>query len=341
MSGQRTVPLFLFFSACVLAVLALDAGAQPAPERGPRHVDPRWHAITGATLIPQPGQRIENATIVFRDGVVVEVGAGLTPPAGARVHDRTGLTIYAGFVESHLPIEVPAPSEDDRGNHPHRDRVMPQRSALDAAGPDAKLKKEMRSLGFTAAAIAPEDGNFRGQAAVVSLEDDSSETENEGAEVIRASAYQAMSLGRARFRFNPSGPRRSRYPTSQMGAIALIRQTFSDADWHAECLEVFSRNPRLERPMPSDALEALGPGGPGGPLLFLDTRNELEVLRGAKIAAEFQRPMAILGSGNELRRLGPIADAGLPIVVPVAYPEASTMTNTARMPTGPAGSTAM
>ena len=34
---------------------------------------PRTHALVGATLIPSPGQRVENATIVLRDGGVLSV----------------------------------------------------------------------------------------------------------------------------------------------------------------------------------------------------------------------------------------------------------------------------
>ena len=90
-------------TAGVLAGLLLLTGLATAqdfaPERGLRHVDPRWHALVNATLIPEPGARVEDATVVVRDGVIVSVGAGDEPPAGARVWDCEGLTIYAGFVD--------------------------------------------------------------------------------------------------------------------------------------------------------------------------------------------------------------------------------------------------
>jgi len=321
MRQSRTRLLFL---AATLVALASRAPAQPAPERGPREVDPRWHALVGATVVPAPGERLEDATIVMRDGVIVAVGRDVRAPAGARVRDLTGFTVYPGLVEAHLPVDAPAPDADAAGIHPHAGRVMPQRSALDGPGPDADTREALRSLGFTAAAISPRGGNLRGTAAVVTLADPDPDSEGTPANVLSHRAYQEVSLERARFGGPRSGrARRSSYPNSQMGAIALVRQTLSDADWYHECLEVYLRAPlRHEPPDPSDALDALGPGGPGSTPLWLDASDELELLRGAKIAAEFQRPMVLLGSGTEFRRLRAVADTGLPIVVPLRFPDA-------------------
>ena len=54
-------------------VVAPDAHTQEAPLRGPRKIDPRWHALVGARLIPEPGTVLENATLVLRDGVIEEI----------------------------------------------------------------------------------------------------------------------------------------------------------------------------------------------------------------------------------------------------------------------------
>ena len=40
-------------------------------------------AITGATIYPTPTQKLEDATIVIRDGKIVDVGR-VAVPAGAR-----------------------------------------------------------------------------------------------------------------------------------------------------------------------------------------------------------------------------------------------------------------
>ena len=112
--GPRALGAALTLALAVWAgtALAPAALAQPAPERGPREVDPRWHAIVGATVVPEPGRSLEDATIVLRDGVITEVGPGIEAPAGARVHDGRGLTVYAGFIDPYVPVEAAMPSAD-------------------------------------------------------------------------------------------------------------------------------------------------------------------------------------------------------------------------------------
>lgn len=314
-TGLATV---FWLAGTLTLLLASGVQAQPAPERGPRHVDPRWHAITGATVIPRPGESIENATIVIRNGIVRSVVANGDAPAGARVHDLAGHTIYAGFLESHVSVDAPTPPADARGNHPHSGRITPQRRATDGSGLDDATRSALRELGFAAAAIAPRDGNLRGLSAIVTLADPGDDLSHDAVEVVRDDVYQTMSFDRASFR----GGGGARYPTSQMGAIALLRQTFSDADWYHECRAAIAREPsRFEPLAPSDALDALGPAGSAGTPILFDSRSELELLRAAKIANEFQRPMMLLGSGTEFRRVDALAALGMPILVPLAFPE--------------------
>ncbi|MGB0331032.1 MAG: amidohydrolase family protein [Planctomycetota bacterium] len=45
-------------------------------------------------------------------------------------------------------------------------------------------------------------------------------------------------------------------------------------------------------------------------------------MRAARLADEFNRPMMVLGTGTEFRRLDAVLAAGLPLVLPVNYPEA-------------------
>ena len=197
----------------------------PQPERGPRNVDPRWHALVHARVIPEPGRVIEDATIVVRDGVIQWVTAGGTPPPGARVWDYTGRTIVAGFVESHYLVETPLPPEDAKGNHWNHSMVTPQRSALDGDGISEEDRAELRGLGFTSAAIAPRGGMFRGISALVALGDDNTEVADRSAEIIEPALYQDATLARARFSWSSDGPNRAAYPTSSMGSVALMRQT--------------------------------------------------------------------------------------------------------------------
>ena len=59
----------------VLAALLLSPVllSQDPPADGPRQVDPGWHALVNATAITRPGQTVQDATIVLRDGLIVSV----------------------------------------------------------------------------------------------------------------------------------------------------------------------------------------------------------------------------------------------------------------------------
>lgn len=290
--------------------------AQDEPLRGPRKIDPRWHALTHARLIPSPGALVEDATIVLRDGVIVSVETGGEAPAGARVWDCSGLTVHAGFVEMYAGVEAPLPDATGLGGYWQSEKVVPQRSALDGERLIDSEVESLRGAGFTAAAIAPSDGVLGGSSAVVALGAGEGDVAAATPEVIEDGVYQTLAFRRASWGSEGS----LAYPNSEMGAIALIRQALMDADHHAACLGVDATDVTgHEPPQPNEALDALRRGG--APFLF-NASSELQLLRAARLADEFNRPVMVLGSGTEFRRLDAVLAAGLPLVIPVNYPEA-------------------
>ena len=91
----------------LLGIAALAAGSLEAqqssrtqPITGLRDNSTGYHALVGARVVTAPGQVLTNATIVVRNGLITAIGAGMTPPAGARVWDLKGLTVYPGFIDA-------------------------------------------------------------------------------------------------------------------------------------------------------------------------------------------------------------------------------------------------
>ena len=74
------------------------------PVTGIRDNGTGFHALVGARVVTSPGQVLENATIVVRDGLIQSVGRNDQPPAGARVWDLAGLTVYPGFIDAHADL---------------------------------------------------------------------------------------------------------------------------------------------------------------------------------------------------------------------------------------------
>lgn len=291
------------------------------PPNGPRRTDPAtgWHVLTNATVHVKPGTVLERATVVVHDGLIESVleasDQGYQPPAGAHVRDGLGMHVYAGFIEPFVEVEVPRPDPSAPGTH-WNPRVMPQRGALDkgAKGIDEKTAQTLRSMGFTAAAIVPKGGLIRGTSALVSLAAASADPSDAQPRVYADRVYQAMSLdaGDGFGSDRQDDARWVRYPDSQMGAIALVRQTLMDADWQARAREAGAVTE------PAGALDAIAPSLKT-PLLF-DTRDELEAIRSLTIAKEFSRGAMVLGSGREYRRLEALLAFKPQMIVPLNFP---------------------
>jgi len=285
------------------------SGPHTPPPNGPRRADPTAHILSNATVHVAPGETIERAQVTIRDGRIEWVGSlsGRTIALdGYRVWDCTGLHVYPGLIDPYVEVEAPELDADAAGAH-WNDNVTPQRRVTSGDGIPAADASALRKLGFVAAGLAPNSGTFRGAGAVVSLAEPPEEGSAAEPPVYNEDTYQALSLA--------SGGRGGGYPSSQMGAIALVRQTLLDADWRETVRETADVEP--------SCLDELSRRH--DPLLLFTVRDELEALRAAKIGDEFDRPIAIVGSGDEYKRLDAIAELERPFVLPLDYPKAPSL----------------
>ncbi len=297
-------------SPLVVAAAFLAAApclAQTAPVNGMRPAEVRTHAITGATVVVSPLETIEDASIVIRDGVIEAVGPAVLIPANARIHDGTGLTVYAGLIDPAVLVDVSVVT-DGPGAHFCK-RVHPQVAMSELPGPDAALRETLRTLGFTAAAVYPSKGLFRGSGTVIALADQDEHT-------LAYAGRVAMAMGFDR------GDRNDRaYPRSLMGAIAIIRQTLYDARWYGVCLRLWKEGPQgHEPPLRADALAALADVIHGRQQVLFDVSDELNAIRAARLLDEFELDGVLLGSGMEFRRLDAVVAHERTIIVPLNYP---------------------
>jgi N-acetylglucosamine-6-phosphate deacetylase len=301
---------------CLLPISA--AFAQGKPTNGMREADLRTHAIVGATVVTAPGVSLDGVTIVIRDGIIEAVGPGAPVPAGARVWPADGLTVYAGLIDAALLVK-----SGDRPESPGahwNDLVHPEVRLAELDVVSASDRKGLRSLGFTAAAVYPSAGILRGTGAVIALGDNGTL-----ATTYDEAAAMGMGFDTAGGWGNPV------YPGSLMGSIALARQTLLDARWHATCRAVYEAHPEgNEPPAPADALVALDDVLAGRQEVLFDARTELNALRAARLAEEFDLRLVLLGNGLEFRRLDEISGLGVPVIVPLSYPKRPDATSLAR-----------
>jgi len=303
-------------AAAVLLAVAAEAPAQTRPIVGIRERPPTVHALVGATVVTEPGQSLDGATIVVRNGIITDVGTSVKVPSDAQVDELDGFTIYAGFIEpwSSLPLAEPSAQQ---GAEYWNQEVRPELDAAALYRPDTdetkKAVAELRKLGFTAAVIAPGAGVVRGQSTLVGLGDGV-------AGEVAVQDRVGLHLG-----FPSRGRGRSRgYPSSLMGAIALIRQSFLDAQWYDAAQKAYAAQPDQKRPETNLALAALAPFAAGQGRLLFETGNALNLLRAQRIAREFNLTMIYKGSGDEYQQIDRIVAGGArpTIIVPLNFPEA-------------------
>ena len=333
-----------FLTLAVTAVPLTTLSAQQAPVVGMRPSDAARCAIVGAKVLVSPGVTLEKATILIRDGIIEAIGAEIATPAGYRVFDGAGKTVFAGFIESALVIDsTDAQSAALRAVGAHwNQNVTPEVSGTALIIPDATLES-LRAQGFTIARLLPEDGIFRGSSDLRLLAKTSERvlarelggvtvqlvgpvTRDFSQFMGQTPVTPGVSTPSNPFAPGARGDRDSRFPSSLMGSYALMRQTFMDAAWRRDCL---AANTATTLPVEDqNALDALQPLLAGTHGIIIDASDELEAARMMRLAQAQapNAPLTVLGSGLEFRGQQELvalaANMHAAFIIPIEFPQA-------------------
>ena len=308
----RAILSFLGFTLLLTGGVEAQQATRTEPVTGIRDNGTGFHALVGARVVTAPGQVLDGATIVIRNGLIQRVGRNMQPPAGARVWDLDGLTIYPGFIDAHADLGMDAvPEGGDVGPTHWNPQVRAWFSTTMNLQDDADRRAALRSQGFGTALVVPKQGIFRGTASVVNLGDTGVRDR-----VLRPDLAQAMGFQRS---FQLGGA----YPNSPMGTIALMKQTFMDADWYVRAWGAYEASGRaFLPPETSAALAALEDAVRGDQPIVFETGSEEEYLRAHKLAAEYGLDAWYRGSGQEHRILDVLRGRTDPLIIPLSFPDA-------------------
>jgi imidazolonepropionase-like amidohydrolase len=185
-------------------------------------------AITGGRLLTVSHGTIENGVLLIDDGKISAVGeAGkVTIPAGAEIVDAHGLTVYPGLIDPETNFGLTEIESDQNSNDlaEPSDEIMPHMHVADAFHSETELIPVARLNGITNAVVAPASNDtIAGQDIFIQLA---------GADrdqmIMGRNVALAMNYGAEQRRRGGRGGK-TEYPSTRMGLITQLRQTFLDA----------------------------------------------------------------------------------------------------------------
>jgi imidazolonepropionase-like amidohydrolase len=131
-------------------------------------------AITGGKVYTMAGAPIENATVLIRDGRIVQVGANVAVPADARRIDASGKWVTPGLINAGTQLGLIEVSQEPgtrdvsaRG----KEGVAAAFNVWEGMNPASVMIAPARAEGITTVILGPEGGLISGQAAAVDLVD--------------------------------------------------------------------------------------------------------------------------------------------------------------------------
>lgn len=289
-------------------------GQETFPTNGPADEREGFHAFTNATIVVAPGNIIENGNLIIRDGKVLSVGKSKAPK-GAVIHNLEGKTIYPSFIELNSDYGVaevklpenpkkrgPQPNSYKKGAYGWNQAIHPEMDASTHFTINKDEAEKLRKNGFGIALSHIQDGIARGTGGLVALGDD-----NENNQLLYANISQHFSFDK--------GSSTQNYPSSLMGSIALLRQSYYDAQWYKNNSPQ-QTNLSLNAWNNNSSLPA-----------FFTVDDVLNIFRANKIADEMNRDYIFIGNGDAYQKMEQIIKVSPHLVIPLNFPKAYEVEN--------------
>ncbi|MGC6479504.1 MAG: amidohydrolase family protein [Flavobacteriaceae bacterium] len=267
------------------------------------------HAFTNASIHVDSKTLYNNATLLIQNDRILAVGTNVEIPSNAVVHSLEGKHIYPGFVELHSNFGISSPKAApsrgrsaqytaDREGYYWNDHIQSTYDPTSDFSFDTKQAANLRKMGFGLVNTHRKSGIHRGTSLLVAPAENST------------NAYRIRQTGVAEhYSFQKSKASRQSYPSSVMGAIALLRQLHADAKWYAQG-NVTSTDLSLEALKKQKNLSKI-----------FETKNTLNTIRAARLGKELGLDFAVLSDGRAYEHLSELKKIRPTLIVPIDFPK--------------------
>ena len=300
--------VLLFWS--FFGLLSLSAQDYFPKNDGVKSKNTNFTALVNAKIFITPTNQIENGVLLIQEGRVIQVGAEVKLPQNSVIIDLKGKSIYPSFVDIYSDFGIAKTKRKNGGSRSAQymasregfywnDHVRPEQNAIDQFKYDDKTAKSLLEAGFGVVNTHIQDGIVRGTGALIALDSKGSDSQR----ILSDQSAQYTS-------FSKSVLSQQSYPSSIMGAMALLRQLNHDSDWYKK-----GNIPTKDR-----SIEAFNENK--NKVQIFEAGSRANALRADVVGDAFGVQYVILGGGDEYERINDIINTQATFILPLNFPKA-------------------
>lgn len=304
MNKQFKLPLLIF--CCCLSGLLLGQDIPKVTST---------FAIKNANVTVRPGQMIQNATILVKDGLIQQVGPSVNIPFDAEVINADSMFIYPGFIDALSHTGVKAKEEKPNPNPSYK----PGNAPNDKAGitPEVKVRdvlhakdgsvKSMRDLGFVISHVVPRGRLFAGQGSIV---------------LLSGSNVDHMLMKENVSQFGRLQGTRGVFPATTIGAMSKFRDLYKNAELADQYQKAFALNSSgMKRPSYDAATKALIPVTRKSMPLFFYAEKSKDIHRAIQLKKELGFHMVLVEAKQIYPVMKKVQQHNLPVLLSLDLPK--------------------
>jgi imidazolonepropionase-like amidohydrolase len=260
-------------------------------------------AITGGTVYPVSGPKIDNATVLIRDGRIAAVGTNVAIPTGAARIDATGKWVTPGLIDGAGSMglrEIGAVQNTNEGTL-RGNEVAAAFNVIEGLNPASTLIPVTRVEGVTTTLAVPGGDLIWGQAVLIDLDGTTIE-----AMVAKSPVGVVADLSE-----NAKGAGGG----SRAGVAQRLRRIFNDALEYERRRTDYSRAQMQDLSASAADLDALLPVLHGRLPFMVVANRRSDIETALRIAREFKLRLILAGAAEGWEIADKIVAAGVPVLV--------------------------
>jgi imidazolonepropionase-like amidohydrolase len=273
------------------------------------------YAFVNGVIHVDENTTLNKAVLIIKDGKIVDVIDKGAAPKNAVVMDLKGKHVYPSFIDLYSEYGIAETSGEGGGRSRRQLGPQMESNVKGAYGWNQAIRSDheaykhfvhqpeaaeaLKKIGFGSVLSSRKDGIVRGSGVLVNL--NISGKENESILMDKAAAFYSLNKGTST----------QDYPSSLTGCIALLRQTYYDAQWYKTNAGKVEYNISLDYFNQLQSLPSI-----------MESNEKFNNTRVSLIGNEFKINYILKVGNADYQRIEDLKNLGLKCIVPLNFPEA-------------------